>query len=224
MLTTYLKKKFGRGEETPGTEQFYSPLRIALHSTIKISLVDLLILKQSIHPNYGSPASPFSVQAIGTFVPEAGKTVFRFYISDTNHSEYILFLFVEDSSGEILESVLYKEVTNLSPTSKASWDKYTSAMGFETQELDGIVYNRLQGDRYTEKMEFLQFNETFVNRDGVKKFSNQYLLYGRDIENPVIPDEKATELLLCGIEEDDDKAAIVFQIGMPIPIQDINVL
>lgn len=53
------------------------------------------------------------------------------------------------------------------------------------------------------------------------EYTNHYLLYERKVDNPT--SEAVIESLLVGVEENNDGAAIAMQVGLSVPIQNIEV-
>lgn len=55
-MLNYIKRKLNIGnKEVPKSEQFFTPLRIALHSTISIQTVDWLIIQQNLNGSFKLP-------------------------------------------------------------------------------------------------------------------------------------------------------------------------
>jgi len=236
MIFKYLKKMVGgdeKKEEQPASSQFYSPLRIALHSTIHMQLVDLVLLDGIIHKHLTECVPPFNVNSIGYFPADVG-TVYRVYMTDTNSNDYILQMLVGsqeqhkkeggyEAVDSVSEVILFRQVVSEQPTSEASWDRCLADIGFETLELDGNKYYRAWGDRYTEKASLLHFSETVVEKTKNVRYDDHYLLYTRSDVHPT-NDNLVQEYLLVGIEESDESAELVMQVGIPLALSDIEVV
>ena len=225
MLGRYLKNKFGKDTEVPATEQFYTPLRIGLHSTVSLQLVDMLVLGQVLHPSFVAPKGDLEVLAIGT-IDDSGTPIHQVYVKDTADEEFILQI-VEGKDYRTQEPMvdeitLYRQVVTLEPETETSLDRYLNDIGFDTMELDDVAFNRLWGDDYTEKADFRKFEEDVITPAGKEHFMNDWLLYGREIENP-IGDENVVEFLLVGIEESNDVAQIMMQLGLKLDPTDVTV-
>lgn len=223
-MLNYLKKKFKKDKDVPAVEQFYSPLRIAMHSTIVINTVDLLLLSNKLNPFFTLPVGDMSVLAIGKMVMD-GNNVYQIYVEDTNEEEYIIRI-VEaknhhSGKAEVAEINLFKQVFSEAPETEEGVQRILSQIGFHTIELEGQAYERLWGSQYTEKLDFRTFEEFVVTPQEENTYTNKYILYGRDIEN--MAGQDYVESLLVGIEEDDDQAQIVMQAGINLNINDIEV-
>lgn len=226
MLNRWVKNKLGRDKDVPAAEQFYSPLRIALHSTIELTVVDMMILKESLHPKFTLPQPPMSVLAIGKL--EIHNTpMYRVYLKDSGGEEYILQV-VEGKdyrSGEptVEELILFQQVVTIEPQSESSLDRCLSNIGFQDLKLDEIEYDRTWGDQFTEKLELAECEESIVEPNGtVNVYQNHYVLYGREVDHP-IEDDKITEHLLVGLEEDSQSAQVAMQIGLKLNTTDVKV-
>lgn len=226
MLGRYISKKLGREKELPPTEQFYSPLRIALHSTIELTTVDMLILQEQLHPSFVLPQPPLSVMAIGKMTRN-NVPIYRVYLEDSSGEQYVLQIVegkdFRTQEPKVDEVALFQQVVTLEPETEASLDRALSDIGFMDIDLDGIVYDRLWGDQFTEKLPFVRLSETTVEPSGVKQYTNEYVLYGRTFDNPV-GDEPVTEFLLVGLEQDEGAAQIMMQVGLKLHTTDVSVL
>ena len=226
MLNRYLKNRFGKDKDVPAAEQFYSPLRIALHSTIELTVVDMMILKESLHPKFSLPQPPMTVLAIGEMKLH-NTPMYRVYLKDSGGEEYILQI-VEGKdyrSGDatVEELILFQQVVTIEPQSESSLDRCLSNIGFMDIDLDEIKYGRIWGDQFTEKLDFVDCEESIVEPNGsVNVYQNHYVLYGREVDHP-IEDGKVTEHLLVGLEEDSHSAQVAMQIGLKLNIQDVKV-
>ena len=227
MLNRWVKNRFGSGDkDIPAAEQFYSPLRIALHSTIELTVVDMMILKESLHPKFTLPQPPMSVLAIGK-LEMLNTPMYRVYLKDSGGEEYILQIVEGEDyrSGEptVEELILFQQVVTIEPSSEASLDRCLSSIGFMDLKLDEIQYDRTWGDQFTERLELAECEESIVEPNGsVNVYQNHYVLYGREVDHP-IEDEKVTEHLLVGLEEDSHSAQVAMQIGLKLNIQDVKV-
>lgn len=223
-MWNYMKRKLRRDKEVPATERFYSPLRIALHSTIELNSVDMVTLTDALNPLFVQPQGDLEVLAVGKFEID-GMVVYRFYLQDTAEEEFILQLVEgkDHRTGDpkVDELTLYKQVVTLEPETETSLTRALNDIGYTTIELDGVQYDRYWGDQYTEKMDFRSFNETVVTPTDVNHFVDNYILYGRTIQG--ITGEDVTEFLLVGLEEDDDQAQIMMQLGLQLNNTDVKV-
>lgn len=220
MLGNYLKKKFGQEEETAPTDQFYSSLRIGLHTTVKLNLVDLLITETK-HQNMVLPSSDMSVLAIGKLTGSQDKSMnlYRFYLKDNADEEFILL--ISEAKGKIVEATLYKELTVIEPQSDVEWERFLSAIGFDSQEFDEYNYTRVWGNKYTEKADLVEFEEEIILLEGVNRYPSSYMLYSRQIES--LTSDSIDEFLLIGVEETENEAKLSFQVGYNILEKDIKV-
>jgi len=223
-IGNYFKKKWGRDKEVPAQEQFYSPLRIGLHSTIYVNTVDLLLMVDQLNPYYKLPSGDMSVNAIGTFTLEGNK-VYQVYTEDPDGEEFILRIVEEEDfhtgDPKVAEVNLFKQVFTVTPETQASLERVLGDIGFLQIEVEGKTYDRLWGDQYTEKLDFRILNETVVTPRSTDTYVDNYILYGRTVNN-VLGDD-LTESLIVGIEEDDDRAQVIMQAGLSININDIEI-
>jgi len=226
MIFTYLKKKFGKKDkEVSVTEQFYTPLRIALHSTLELQTVDMIVLQSVLNPSFVLPSGPLEVLAIGSFTMD-GTPIHQVYVKDFAGEEFVLQI-VEGKNYRtqeptVDELTLYKQIVTLEPETDAELQRYLGDIGFDEIEVEEITYSRYWGDAYTEKVDFRKFEEKVITPSGPEQFTDEYLLYGREIDSP-IRGECVTEYLLVGIEEGTHSAQIMMQVGLKINPTDITV-
>lgn len=225
-MWNYAKKKLGIGgnKEVPVTEQFYTPLRIALHSTIDLNTIDMLVLQGTLNPLFKLPAGSCEVLAIGNMDYD-GTPVYQVYIKDGAGEEFILqivegkdYRTQEPKADEI---TLFKQVVTFEPETEASLERTLNEIGFMDIELDGVVYQRLWGDNFTEKLDFRTYKEKVVTPGGEVSYTNNYVLYGREVEG--VTGEPLTEFLLVGLEENETSAQIMMQVGLQMSQSDIQV-
>jgi len=226
MLGRYIRNKFGKKhKEVPSAEEFHTPLRIALHSTVDIQTVDMLVLKSSLNSGFVIPQGSMEVLAIGTFSLD-GTPVHQVYLKDMPGEEFILQIVegkdYRTQEPTVDELTLYKQCVTLEPETQASLDRYLADIGFADLTLNEVVYERMWGDEYTEKANFRKFSENVITPAGPETFTDEYLLYGRECENPV-GDEPITEYLLVGIEEGNSNAQIMMQVGLKLNPSDVTV-
>ena len=223
MLINYLKKKFGKEKEIPAAEQFYSPLRIALHSTITLSTVDWFGLKlHGLSESMKLPASSLVVSAIGEMKTE-DDIIFNIYMVDDANEEFILQLFCVTKNGvqTVNEATMFKQIVNIMPLSQEEWDENLEAIGLPTIEIDDNTYNRVWADDYDERIDLLEFKENVIEENKTTNYTNNYLLYGREFKSITETTEK--EMLLVGVEETIDTAEITMMLGLPVPLSNINI-
>ena len=223
-MMNYLKSKFKK-QKSAAEKGFYTPLRVALHSTLRLNTVDMVTLNGIIHPLFVQPSGSLEVLAIGNF-DMGGTQVHQIYVKDEAEEEYILQV-VEGNdyrSGDVKvdEVTLYKQVVTLEPDTEDSLNRVLNDIGFLNIKLDGIEYDRIWGDQFTEKMDFRHYNETVQTPTGTDHYENNYLLYGREVES--MTGDKVAELLLVGLEESDDEAQVMMQLGLQLNINDIEVV
>ncbi len=226
MFINYLKKKFGIGNrEVPLTEAFHSPLRISLYSTIKLETVDLLVLQSALHPDFVIPNGDLEVLAIGKFDMD-GTPIHQIYSRDQAGEEFILQI-VEGkdyrSQEPIVDEItLFKQVVTLEPETENSVNQQLATIGFQVLVVNDVTYHRIWGDAYTEKADFRIYDEAVITPAGVENYTNQWLLYGREIESPV-GGGSINEYLLVGIEENESTAQIMMQVGLALNRTDVLV-
>jgi hypothetical protein len=227
MFGAYLKKKFGKGEQdVPPSQQFYSPLRIALHSTIEIGMIDWLGYNEQLNKSMKLPFGKMSILAIGKTVVDDSE-IYNIYLQDEHSEEFTLQLFCTDNGRggdkEVTESTLYREVRNVSPLTEEEWTDELHPVGKVGYELDGNMYQRVWSDDYKGKIEMISFDEHIVRVNEELDYVNNYVLYGRELTAPYDGAAPAKEMLLVGVEETDTTAEIVTRIGLPIPPSAITV-
>lgn len=196
----------------------YSPLRIFLHSRIKIFTADW-VLMEGINQEFKFPKGEMDVLAIGKMPYTNELTFWRIYLEDESNNEFILNL-LEGIDGQIGEAILLKQIATIVPDTQAQLDRFLTNIGFQTLETDtGEIYNREWGDQWTEKVNFRdhEYEERFIAKDEVEDFVNQYILYSREIESG----EK--EWLFVGLEEGDEFGELAFQVGYNVDLKDIEV-
>ncbi len=222
MLKSYFKKKFGKDKEVPEAEQFYSPLRIALHSTINIKTVDWIIMKDHLNEMLVFPTSNMTVLAIGE-TKSNDDTIYQFYLIDDAKEEFVLQLYCVDKAGKptIEEATLFKQVVNIVPMSDADWQVNMEAIGWESLELDDNTYNRVWFENNRGQADLMEFKEKIVESNKTTWYDNSYMLYSREFTSMVGTQE--TEMLLAGIEETDETAEITMMLGLSVPLHNINI-
>jgi len=222
MIGTYLKKKFGKDKEVPAAEQFYSPLRIGLHSTIEIDTVDWLIMQSGLNESMSIPTSNLSVLAIGE-IDTDGDSIYHVYLEDNDNNEFILQLYCMDKAGakEVTEATLFKQVVNIVPSSEGKWEDNLKLIGDNTIELDGNIYQRVWGDEHEDRIDLVEFKEQVIQHNKTTQYTDSYLLYSRVFTSPTGAEE--TEMLLAGVEETEESAEITMMLGLTVPLQNINI-
>jgi len=224
MLKSYLKKKLGIGEkEIPESQQFYSPLRIGLHSTIDIKTVDWIIIQESLNKAMVLPKGRLSVDAIGKVTIDNDE-IFNIYLSDQNGESFTLQLYcAEPDKGDriVNEATLYKQVVNIIPMTEAEWEVNLDGIGHNVLDLDDREYKRVWLAESNGKVDLLDFEERIVRHSKIHHYNNHYMLYSREVESMVGTNEN--EFLLVGVEETDESAEITMMIGLPVPLSNINV-
>lgn len=222
MIGTYLKKKFGKDKEVPAAEQFYSPLRIGLHSTIEIDTVDWLIMQSELNESMSIPTSNLSVLAIGEIETD-GDSIYHVYMEDKDDNEFILQLYCMDKAGtkEVTEATLFKQVVNIVPQTESEWEDNTKLMGDNTIELDDNIYHRVWNGDYDGKLPLVEFKEQVIQHNKTTEYTDRYMLYSRAFTSATGAEE--TEMLLSGVEETDESAEITMMLGLTVPLQNINI-
>jgi len=165
MLKTYLKKKLGFGEkEIPEAEQFYSPLRIGLHTTLDIKTVDWIMIQESLNKAMLLPSQRMSVMGIGKTLAD-GDEIYNIYLTDQNDEDFILQLFcAEQNTGDrvVNEATLYKQVVNIIPATEAEWEVNLAGLGHNLLNLDEKEYRRVWMAETNGKVDMLDFEEKVV--------------------------------------------------------------
>jgi len=221
MLGSYLKKKFGKNKEVPLAEQFFSSLRIGLHSTIEVNTIDWFVLQESLNKSMVLPTSNLSVLAIGESKVD-DDVIYRVYVEDNDGNEFVLQLFCANDRGTVAvsDAMLFKQTVSKIPQSEEAWDEALKTIGFNTLELDDNTYQRVWSDDHEGQVDLLEFDEKIVQPHKTSDYVNNYMLYSRDIEGL---GGTETELLLVGVEETEETAEITMSVGLPIPLSNINV-
>jgi hypothetical protein len=219
----YIKRKLvSKDKEVPANEQFYSPLRIALHSTINVSMIDWFAAIPELHKALVMPHGSMSVLAIGTVDVDREK-IFNIYMMDTKLEEFILQLYCSPNNMgqgmEVREATLYRQVAGATPQTEDEWTVEMYSVGDPEISLDDKVYNRIWSENSAGKVDLVTFEEDVIRMEETLHYTNNYMLYGRDID-AVTP---MTELLLVGVEESDDTAELVYSIGLTVPLSAIKV-
>ena len=222
MLKSYFKKVFGKDKEVAEAEQFYSPLRIGLHSTIAIETVDWITMNAQLNKSMVLPSSSFTINAIGETKTD-DDSIYQIYVMDDNEQEFVLQLYCTDKGGKpsVVEATLFKQVVNIIPLTESEWDENMDAIGLNTLELDEQVYDRVWGSDQAGRMDLIEFNEKVVESNKTTSYTNNYLLYSRTFIS--LTDTEETEMLLVGVEETADTAEITMMVGLPVPLSNINV-
>lgn len=218
MLGSYLKSKFGGDKEVPAAEQFYSPLRIGLHTTITVKTVDWIIMKEQLNTKMVLPSSSLKVMAIGE-MKTADDIIYQIYLMDDSKEEFVLQLFCSDDKT-VAEATLFRQVVSIIPLSESEWDDNLDGIGHRILELDEKPYERIWGEG-TEQIDLIEFTENIVEADKSTSYTNSYLLYGRKFESLVGTEE--TEMLLVGVEETGETAEITMMLGLSVPLQNIEI-
>jgi len=159
MLKKYFKKVFGGGDkEVPANEQFYSPLRVALHSTITLDMIDWLASTTEFHEDMKLPKGRMSVLAIGTTKVDS-QEIFDFYLLDEDLEEYTLQVVTAPNAQgvgqEFVEGTLYREVRNVTPLTGAQWEAEMKHVGDTTFTLGDHKYTRVWSGDYDDKIELV---------------------------------------------------------------------
>ncbi len=224
MISKWIKNKLGRSEETPATEQFYSPLRIGLHSTITFSTVDLLLLADKFHPNFSLPNGSLDVIAIST-IDNREDQIFRIDVLDADENQYMIQIFMKTDprSGEkvVGEAMFFQMISEEEPLTQEEWDATPDRLGATTLTIDDLEYSRTWGGEIDDVIDLFVFEEKVVSFKGETKYTSHQMLFGRELEG--LNDETTTEFALIGVEEDEETDVILTLIGFAIPSQAIHV-
>jgi len=214
----------GKDKEVPAAEQFYSPLRIALHSTITVGMVDWLVAFPELNKSLVVPEGSMSVLAIGT-TKQARNEIYTIYMIDGAMEEFSLQLYCSPNDHgqgmELREATLYREVLNEMPQSDDEWTVALHNVGNLTFELDGLEYKRIWGGDSVSKVPLEEFSESIIRMEETLNYTNNYMLYERELVQAVHVPQK--ELLLVGVEESDETAQLIHAIGLTIPVSAITV-
>ena len=225
----YIKSKIvgrvSKDKEIPAAEQFYSPLRIGLHSTVNVSMVDWLISLPELNKSMLMPDGNCTVIAIG--IVDAGiAEIYNIYMVDGSINEFVLQLFCSpDDKGQgmiLREATVYRDVLEEYPQSDDEWTVALHNVGNKTFIMDGIEYERIWGAEHASKVDMETFNETIVRMEETIDYTNNYVLYGRELSQTTHNPQK--ELLLVGVEESEESAALIHRIGLPVPTAAVSVL
>ena len=224
----YLKKKIVGGASTevevPAAEQFYSPLRIALHSTVNVSMVDWLVSLPDLNKSVVMPNGNCTVIAIGT-VSMGSEEIYNIYLVDGNMEQFVLQLFCSpDDKGQgmfLREATLYRDVLEEYPQTDDEWTVALHNVGNKTYTLDELEYERIWGIPSIDKIAMEKFEETVIRAEEIIDYTNNYVLYGRKLSQATHNPQQ--ELLLVGVEESEESAALVHRIGLPIPVNAVTV-
>ena len=225
---SYLKKKVvgrvSKNKELPAAEQFYSPLRIALHSTINVSMVDWLVTLPELNNSMIIPDGNCTVIAIGC-VDIGREEIYNIYMVDGSMNEFVLQLFCSpDDKGQgmyLREATVYRDVLEEYPQSDDEWTVAMHNVGNKTYVMDDLEYERIWGNPNTEKVEMETFEETVIRMEEEIDYVNNYVLYGRKLTQA--SHEPQQELLLVGVEETEESAALVHRIGLQVPVNAVTV-
>lgn len=229
MLGRFFKKKIekSRAKEKPETLEFFSPLRIGLHSTINVTSVDLIGLADVSHPQFNFPIAPLTVVAIGQ-IKNDDDTIWRIYGVDTDETPYII-QFVESydprgGGNDVADMMLFRQTNKYEPLSQTEWNSVPEQLGAEQYELDGLTYDRIWGKEIEGKIDLFVFEETVVERKGKSDVKCHQMLFGRSVEN-VLLYINDVEFLLVGVEENlsEEQDTIITQVGYSIPATAIKV-
>lgn len=221
----YIKRKLkGRDDNVPANEQFYSPLRIALHSTINVSMVDWLTSLPELNGSMVIPNGNCTVVAIGK-VSVRRDEIYNIYMVDGNMEQFTLQLFCSpDDKGQgmlLREATVYRDVLEEYPQTDDEWTVALHNVGNLTYEIDGLTYERLWGGGSVSKVDMETFEESVIRMEEEIDYTNNYILYGRNLTQATHTPQQ--ELLLVGVEESEDSAALVHRIGLPVPISAVTV-
>ncbi len=140
-------------------------------------------------------------------------------MEDQSKTEFMLQLFCNKDA--VSEATLFKQVVSIVPLTEEEWDENMDGIGGRIIELDGIDYERVWGENHEGKLDLVQFDEKIIEYDNDASYTNNYLLYGRKFESILGGEE--SEMLLVGVEESDETAEITMMLGLPVPLQNINV-
>jgi len=220
-MWNYIKRKIGLGgadKDVPASEQFYSPLRIALHSTIGLDTVDWIVVQQDLSPNFSVPVGKMEVLAIG----QTEQGIYRFYLQDEKSTEFVLQVLCDKDhrtgDEKVSEIMLFKQVSSHYPSSDEAWSEYIKDFGLKTFILDDITYDRVWGDEMSEVAEPIKFDEHIIAPQEEYDYEDSYMLYVREIGGQDI-----SEFALIGIEESSDSAEVVTHIGLTVYPSNVTV-
>jgi len=221
----YIKHKIGGDKkEVPANQQFYSPLRIALHTTITVGMVDWLVSYAELNKSMVMPEGSMSVLAIGT-TKVCRNEIYTIYMIDAAMEEFSLQLFCSPNDKgqgmELREATLFREVREEMPQSDSEWTIALHNVGDLTYELDDLEYKRIWGGECVSKVPLEEFNESIIRMEETLNYTNNYMLYERTLVQATHNPQK--EQLLVGVEESDETARLIHAIGLNIPVSVITV-
>jgi len=228
MFKKYFKKVFGGGDkEVPANVQFYSPLRVALHSTVTLDMVDWLTSIPEVHSDMKLPDGRMTVLAIGITKVDKQK-IFNFYLLDESLEEFTLQVVTSPNAQgvgqEFVEGTLYREVRNVTPLTGSQWETEMKHVGDTTFILGDHKYNRVWSDDYDDKIKLISFNEEIIRKEETLHYVNNYVLYKRELNVPWTTNgKKSVELLLVGVEETDETAELVYRVGLNLAQTSIHI-
>jgi len=228
MFKKYFKKLLGGGDsEVPANEQFYSPLRIGLHSTLTLDTIDWVAVTDMLHKDMKMPSGRMSVLAIGTTKVDSHE-IFDIYLQDENSDEFILqIVSAPDSKGngqEFVEGTFYHQVSGVTPLTEAQWSKEMKYVGDTIYHFADYKYSRVWSGDYDDTIELVTFNEHIIRQNETIDYVNNYMLYNREFDVPWAQGgKKPVELLLVGVEETEEDAELVHLVGLNIAQSSIHV-
>jgi hypothetical protein len=217
MLGKWLKKKLGKQAEVPATEQFYTPLRIALHSTLKVSTVDLIGL--SSHKEFTTPNGDLDVVSIAT-VDNDPDTIYRVMCYDQDETVYVIQLHAiydpRNDKAEVNEVMFFKIVDHYEPLDYDEWHKRYQKMRERTYTYGDVEFDRIWGEEVDKAIDLFGFEEKSVGLAGESTTEVSQMLFGRELGD-------VDEFLLTSAERDDNMDAIIHFVGYVLPAQAVQV-
>ena len=225
MLGKYLKRKLGREEEIPPTEQFYSPLRIGLHTTLNVSTVDLLGVAETSHETFKLPNGSLDVVGITVVGEQDGDApIWRVQATDNDETPYILQLqgSKDPRSGvmDISEVMFFQMVGEQIPLTEDGWNKLHESFKATAFDLDGVNYDRIWGEEEEGPIDLFVLEEQGVELGGEVSYTSYQMLFGRMIDNF---GEEETEFVLVGVEESEDSDVARTFVGFMLPAAAVKV-
>lgn len=210
------KEKLFGAEEVPAEKQFYSPLRVGLHTTLRLTLADLFI-----HVNELNPAVKLGdigdlvVVSIGWIENDDGSYIYRFYCQNEKENQYIVQVYcgydqLNPDEEKVDEVVLFWPQECATPYT----DDGVKLMTNQTFVDNDKIYNRVWGP------DMVVFEEASVDRTGeISEYVNHWMLHERDIT------EDLKEFLLVGMEEFQETGEVTTfkYIGINLPTQALTV-
>ncbi len=225
MIGAYLKKIFRRDVDVPANEQFYSPLRIAMHSTVDVDMIDWLTSLPELNASIVMPSGSLTVLAIGTTKVER-DTLYDIYLIDAKRKEFSLQIMCapnDQGKGlQVVETTIWQEVRTVVPLTESEWEDEMSDIGKNVIKFEGNEYKRLWASDHNGKVDMVQFDEVIIHASDTLNYTNNYMLYSRDLMS-LQGSEPPKELLLTGVEETDETATIVMRLGLTIPESSVKV-